>query len=78
MTVTCPHCGIAFDAYGAPAHVASCLQRPGAIDLARRLLEATARTAHEPTVVGSPPPRPVNRRRATGTVDPRTARLPRP
>ncbi len=39
MTVTCPHCGIAFDAYGAPAHVASCLQRPGAIDLARRLLE---------------------------------------
>ncbi|MEO6791525.1 MAG: zinc ribbon domain-containing protein [Ornithinibacter sp.] len=44
---------------------------------ARRLIEATSRTAHEPAVVSSPgAPRSPRSRRPT--ADPRTARLPAP
>ena len=43
---------------------------------ARRLLDATSRSAHEPEVVTSLPGRPRGPRRPT--ADPRTARLPRP
>ena len=45
---------------------------------ARRLLDATARTADEPSVVSSPAGRRLGRPRRTPELDPRTARLPRP
>ncbi|OYN95629.1 zinc ribbon domain-containing protein [Enemella evansiae] len=43
---------------------------------ARRLLDATARSASDPAVVSAPPGRPAARPRTA--PDPRTARLPRP
>ncbi|MFV0459239.1 MAG: FmdB family zinc ribbon protein [Actinomycetales bacterium] len=65
----CPTCAApAGRVYSAPA-----LRRGD--PAARRLIEATRRTASEPGVVQSPPPRPGGRPVST---DPRTARLPRP
>jgi putative FmdB family regulatory protein len=47
----------------------------------RRALDAEVRSAHEPAVVGTPPPRAADRRRGRATrytTDPRHQRLPRP
>lgn len=68
---SCPACGGGGTrVWGAPALRAL---DPGV----RRALDADARSAHEPAVVGSPPPRPARRRTRT-TTDPRHLRLPRP
>jgi len=45
---------------------------------ARRLIEATSRSAHEPAVVSAPRGAPMTPRRARPIADPRTARLPAP
>lgn len=45
---------------------------------ARRLIEATSRSAHEPVVVSSPVGKRMTPTRARPTADPRTARLPTP
>ena len=70
-TAPCPSCGeLARRRYTAPG-----LALGDAA--ARRLIEATSRTAHEPAVVSSP----VGARNASRqrpTADPRTARLPAP
>jgi putative FmdB family regulatory protein len=68
----CPHCGeSARRRYTAPGLVLGDAA-------ARRLIEATTRSAHEPAVVSSP----TGARRtpvpARPAADPRTARLPRP
>lgn len=69
-SASCPQCGAAARRrYHAPT------LRSGN-DSARRLLDATQRSAHEPALVTAPPPRRAHRRPTT--TDPRTAKLPRP
>ncbi|GAA4407627.1 zinc ribbon domain-containing protein [Fodinibacter luteus] len=71
-TIPCPSCGEpARRRYTAPG-----LALGDAA--ARRLIEATTATAHEPAVVRSPTGAPVRRSGARPLADPRTARLPAP
>lgn len=71
-TVACPECGAqARRRYGAP-------QLALGDSTARRILDATARTAHEPQVVSAPGGRPLATARRRPLADPRTMKLPRP
>ena len=71
-TTPCPSCGeLARRRYTAPG-----LALGNAT--ARRLIEATSRSAHEPAVVSAPRGAPMTPRRARPIADPRTARLPAP
>lgn len=71
-TTPCPSCGeLARRRYTAPG-----LALGDAA--ARRLIEATSRTAHEPAVVSSPVGARITSTRRRPVADPRTARLPAP
>jgi putative FmdB family regulatory protein len=72
-TLPCPTCG------AEARRVFSAPRLSLGDSTSRRLIEATARTAHEPAVVSALPGRPFGPgRRRPVTADPRTAKLPRP